>query len=104
MLRVLRMIHMTAGVIGSMIILVMAVTGLLLNHQLFIGFSSSEQLRLQKFIFALHSGAIGNVSFVWVTDLGAICMIVLSITGLWLWFTITIRKTHRIIRRVKNEQ
>ncbi len=104
MLRILRIIHMTAGVIGALIILVMSITGLLLNHQSVIGFSSAEQLKLQKIIFGLHSGAIGNVSFVWLTDLGAVCMIVLSITGLWLWFSIAIRRTRVLKRREKNER
>ncbi len=101
MFRILRIIHMTTGVIGALIILVMSITGLLLNHQSLIGFSTVKQLKLQKFIFGLHTGAIGNVSFVWVTDLGAICMIVLSITGLWLWICIEIRKTHIFKRRRK---
>ncbi len=77
----------------------MSITGLLLNHQSWIGYSSAERLKLQKLIFGLHSGSIGNTSFVWLTDLGAICMMVLSITGLWAWVSISIRKKYVLKRR-----
>jgi hypothetical protein len=99
MLWFLRIIHQAAGVIGALIILMMSITGLLLNHQSLIGYSSAEQIKLQKFIFGLHSGTIGNTSFVWLTDLGAVCMIVLSVTGLWLWINVSIRKKLVLKRR-----
>lgn len=99
MLRILRIIHQTAGVLGAFIILVMAITGLLLNHRSLIGYSSSTKFELQKIIFSLHSGSIGDASFVWLIDLGAICMIVLSFTGLWLWINLTVKKKFVIKRR-----
>ncbi|MCO7175490.1 PepSY domain-containing protein [Sporolactobacillus kofuensis] len=97
MFKYLRMIHYTAGLVGSIIVLLMAVTGILLNHRTLIGYSSKTSMRMQELIFALHSGNIGNTSIVWVTDLGAICMIVLSISGIWMWisFVLKIRKGKR---------
>lgn len=81
----LKVIHQTAGLIGAILVLVMAITGILLNHRSLIGYSSEQTINMQNFIFALHSGAIGSVTFVWITDLGAFCMVVLSITGVWMW-------------------
>lgn len=86
MLQFLRIIHKTAGIVGAILIIFIAITGLLLNHRSVIGFDSDKKMELQKLIFALHSGVIGNISIVWLTDLGAICMIILSITGIWMWF------------------
>lgn len=95
MYKMLKMIHHTAGLVGSLIVLLMAITGILLNHRSFIGYSSNTAMKLQEFIFALHSGAIGNASIVWLTDLGAICMIVLSISGVWMWFNLILKMKRR---------
>jgi hypothetical protein len=84
--RIARAIHRIAGMIGAVIVLIMAITGILLNHRSWIGYSSDTSMKLQQLIFALHSGAIGSVSIKWITDLGAICMVVLSITGILIWF------------------
>lgn len=94
MLKILRMIHFTAGLVGAVIILIMSITGLLLNHRSLIGYSSDTSIGLQKLVFAVHSSRIGNVSVVWLTDLGAVCMIVLTITGLWMWLKMIIHKRH----------
>ncbi|GGL41530.1 hypothetical protein GCM10007968_01740 [Sporolactobacillus putidus] len=91
MYKVLRMIHLTAGLVGSLLVLLLSITGILLNHRSLIGYSSNTAMRLQELIFALHSGNVGNTSFVWLTDLGAICMIVLSISGIWMWVNIVLR-------------
>lgn len=99
MYKILKVIHHTAGLVGSLLVLLMAITGILLNHRSLIGYSSNSAMELQKFIFALHSGNVNNSSFVWLTDLGAICMIVLSISGVWMWFNLILRKR----RRSKNE-
>lgn len=88
----IRFIHRTLGLIGSLIILMMAITGLLLNHREIIGYSTASAYKLQEFLFALHSGEIGNTNFVWITDFGAICMIVLSITGISMWFELLLVK------------
>lgn len=95
MYKILKIIHHTAGLIGSILVLFMAITGLLLNHRSFIGYSSNSAMKLQEFIFALHSGSVGSTSFVWLTDLGAICMIALSISGVWMWVNLLIRKKRR---------
>ena len=92
MRRILRFIHRTLGLIGSLIILMMAITGLLLNHRGIIGYSSASAYKLQEFLFAIHSGELGDINFVWVTDLGAVCMIVLSITGIWMWVDLFLEK------------
>lgn len=94
MLKILRIIHFTAGLIGAVLIVLMAVTGILLNHRSLIGYTSNTSVKLQTFVFAVHSGHIGNMSIVWLTDLGAICMIVLSITGIWMWFRNRKNKKH----------
>lgn len=98
MYRILKALHHTAGLIGSILVLLMSITGILLNHRSLIGYSSNTAMKLQEFIFALHSGNIGNYSIVWLTDLGAICMIVLSISGVWMWANLFFKK-----RRVKND-
>lgn len=98
MIKLLKIIHHTAGLIGSILVLLMALTGILLNHRSLIGYSSNTSMKLQEFIFALHSGNIQNTSFVWLTDLGALCMIVLSISGVWMWLNLIVKK-----RRKKNE-
>ncbi|WEG13667.1 hypothetical protein PU629_04685 [Pullulanibacillus sp. KACC 23026] len=95
MQKLLRVIHRTAGLIGALFILFMAVTGILLNHRSLIGYSSNTQRKMQEFIFGLHSGNIGNLSIVWFTDLGAVCMIVLSLTGIWMWLDLLLRKKRR---------
>jgi hypothetical protein len=95
MYKILKVIHHIAGLIGSLLVLLMAITGILLNHRSLIGYSSNTAFELQKFIFALHSGSVGNTSIVWLTDLGAICMIVLSISGVWMWVNLIIRKKGR---------
>jgi hypothetical protein len=64
----------------------MAITGLLLNHRSWIGYGSNNALEMQKWIFGIHSGVLGNTSIEWLTDFGALCMIVFSLTGIWLWF------------------
>ncbi|MGG2094415.1 hypothetical protein AB1283_17755 [Bacillus sp. S13(2024)] len=86
MLRILRVIHRIAGIIGSLLVLIMAITGILLNHRSLIGYNSDTAMKMQMFLFSLHSGALGNISIIWLTDLGAICMVTLSITGIWMWF------------------
>lgn len=91
----LRLIHSIAGIIGSVIVLVIAITGIFLNHRSWIGYSSETSLKLQKFLFGLHSGIVGSVSIKWVTDLGAICMIVLSLTGILIWF----KSNFKLIKR-----
>jgi hypothetical protein len=95
MYKILKMIHLTAGLMGSLLVLLMAITGLLLNHRSLIGYSSNSTMKLQEFIFALHSGNVGNTSIIWLTDLGAICMIVLSITGIWMWGNLIFRRKRR---------
>jgi hypothetical protein len=92
MLRVLRFLHVLAGVVGAVFILLLAATGLLLNHRSIIGYSSDRAFQLQKLIFSLHTGVVGSTSFIWLTDLGAICMITLAITGLWLWIKSIIQR------------
>jgi hypothetical protein len=99
MYRIIRVIHRITGIIGAILVLIMAITGLLLNHRSFIGYSSDMEMKLQKFIFGLHSGMIGNTSIVWLTDVGAICMISLSISGIWMWLNLMLIKR----RREKNE-
>ncbi|MGG2092617.1 hypothetical protein AB1283_07845 [Bacillus sp. S13(2024)] len=86
MLRILRVIHRIAGIIGALLVLIMAITGILLNHRSLIGYNSDTAMKMQMFLFSLHSGTLGNISIKWLTDLGAICMIILSITGIWMWF------------------
>lgn len=95
MYKILKIIHHTAGLIGSLLVLLMAITGILLNHRSLIGYSSDRAMKLQEFIFALHSGNVGNTSIVWLTDLGAICMIVLSISGVWMWVNVIVIKRRR---------
>lgn len=95
MYKILKIIHHTAGMVGSLLVLLMSITGILLNHRSLIGYSSNTAFALQKFIFALHSGNVGNTSIVWLTDLGAICMIVLSISGVWMWVNLFVRKKRR---------
>lgn len=95
MFKTLKVIHYTAGLIGSLLVLIMAMTGILLNHRSLIGYSSNNAMKLQELIFALHSGNVGNTSIIWLTDLGAICMIVLSITGIWMWVNLIIRRKRR---------
>lgn len=92
MYKILKIIHHTAGLIGALLVLLMSITGILLNHRSLIGYSSDTAMKLQEFIFALHSGNIGNFSFVWLTDLGAICMISLSISGVWMWVNLILKK------------
>jgi hypothetical protein len=82
----IKTIHKIFGIIGSLFVLFMAISGLFLNHRSFVGYGSSDAVEMQKLIFGIHSGVIGNVSIVWLTDLGAFCMIVFSLTGIWLWF------------------
>lgn len=103
MYKILKMIHYTAGLVGSLLVLLMALTGILLNHRSLIGYSSNTSMKLQEFIFALHSGTVGNTSIVWLTDLGAICMIALSITGVWMWVNVILRKNIHLRRRNKHE-
>ena len=95
MYKILKMIHHTAGLIGSMLVLLLAITGILLNHRSLIGYDSNEAMTLQEFIFALHSGNVGSTSIVWLTDLGAICMIVLSISGVWMWLDLFLKKRRK---------
>lgn len=95
MYKILKMIHRTVGLIGSVLVLLMSITGILLNHRSLIGYSSNTAFELQKFIFALHSGSVGSTSIVWLTDLGAICMIVLSISGVWMWVNLIFKKGRR---------
>jgi hypothetical protein len=95
MYKILKVIHHTAGLIGSLLVLLMAITGILLNHRSLIGYFSNTAMNLQEFIFALHSGNVGNISLVWLTDLGAFCMIVLSISGVWMWVNVILRKRRR---------
>lgn len=103
MFRVLKILHQIAGLLGSLLVLMMAITGLLLNHRSLIGYSTETAMKLQKLLFALHSGTIENISMVWLTDVGALCMIVLSMTGVWIWATMVIRRTGKH-KEVKNEQ
>ncbi|NRD78069.1 hypothetical protein HPT25_11795 [Bacillus sp. BRMEA1] len=98
MYKILKVIHLTAGLIGSVLVLLMAVTGIMLNHRSLIGYSSNQAMKLQEFIFAIHSGHIGNISIIWLTDLGAICMIVLSFTGVWMGLNLIIKKKRRMKR------
>jgi hypothetical protein len=95
MYKTLKVIHHTAGLIGSLLVLLMAITGIFLNHRSLIGYSSNSAMKLQEFIFALHSGNVGNTSIIWLTDLGALCMIVLSFTGIWMWVNLMIKKRRR---------
>lgn len=99
LLKTIRTIHQMAGVIGAILILIMGITGILLNHKSWIGYHSKTAFQMQKWIFGLHSGALGHTSFVWLTDLGALCMITLSMTGLWLWINVTLRKTLTIRKK-----
>lgn len=92
MLKMIKTLHLTAGLVGSILVLLMAITGIILNHRTLIGYTN---LKLQQFIFGLHSGNVGNTSIVWLTDLGAICMILLSVSGIWMWINIIIRKGRR---------
>jgi hypothetical protein len=101
MYRFLRIVHRVTGLIGAIIVLLMAISGLLLNHRSFIGYNSDAEMKLQNFIFGLHSGTVGNVSIVWITDFGAICMIVLSISGIWMWVNTRMTK-HNQLKRRKN--
>lgn len=90
--RCLRILHRTLGLFGSLIILPMSCTGLLLNHKSLIGYSSNTQMKLQELIFAFHTGSIGGQNLTLVTDFSAICMIVLSISGIWMWTDMFIKK------------
>jgi len=101
--RIIRIIHRVLGIIGAVIVLLMAITGLLLNHRSLIGYNSNAEMKLQNFIFGLHSGTVGNVSILWVTDFGAICMIVLSISGIWMWMNTRMIKHKQLKRRKKHE-
>jgi hypothetical protein len=91
----LRTVHMTMGLIGALLIMLMSVTGLLLNHKSLIGYSTSTEFKLQELIFSVHSGSLGNTKIVWLTDLAAICMLTLSITGIWIWIDTMWRKFKR---------
>lgn len=95
MFRLLRVTHKITGTIGAFLIIGMAITGLLLNHRSWIGYSSPLEIRIQQIIFEVHSGKTDGLTFVWATDLSAFCMIVLSITGLWLCVPSTFRKKFR---------
>lgn len=95
MFKILKLIHHTAGLIGALLVLLMSITGILLNHRSLIGYSSDQQMKWQKFIFAIHSGNIGNTSIIWLTDLGAICMMILSFTGVGMWLNLFLRKKRR---------
>ncbi len=86
---------MTMGLIGALLIMLMSVTGLLLNHKSLIGYSTSTEFKLQELIFSVHSGSLGNTKIVWLTDLAAICMLTLSITGIWIWIDTMWRKFKR---------
>jgi hypothetical protein len=97
MYKILRTIHLSAGLMGSLIVFLMAVTGILLNHRSLIGYTSDTAFKIQEFVFALHSGNVRNINLVWLTDLGAICMMVLSISGVWMWMKLIGKK-----RRSKN--
>lgn len=101
MYKTLRQLHRITGIIGSILVLIMAITGLLLNHRSLIGYHPEMEMKLQKFIFALHSGSAGSISIVWLTDLGAICMIVLSITGIWMWFKSNYYSKTTVVKRMK---
>lgn len=48
MYRITRLIHRIAGIIGAILMLIMAITGLLLNHRSFIGYSSEVDTRLKR--------------------------------------------------------
>jgi len=93
--RYLRFIHGITGVIGSVIVLIMAVTGILLNHRSWVGYSSDTSMKMQKFLFQIHTGTVGNLSLKWLTDFGAVCMIVLSITGIMIWCKSSFKKFFR---------
>jgi hypothetical protein len=93
--RTIRLIHRITGIVGSILVLIMAITGILLNHRSWIGYSSVTEMKLQKFIFALHSGRIGQISVLWLTDLASICMIVLSITGIYIWLRGSSSKSYK---------
>jgi hypothetical protein len=92
MFKILLLIHHIAGIIGSLLVLFLSITGILLNHRSLIGYATNTTFGLQKLIFGLHSGNVGNTSIVWLTDLGAICMILLSITGIWMWVRLIPKK------------
>jgi hypothetical protein len=84
MYRTIKRVHRLAGIIGIIPIFMMAITGILLNHPSLIGYNSETTMKLQKFVYAIHSGTLGGISIVWITDLSAICMLILSVTGLWM--------------------
>lgn len=102
-----RQIHLWIGLVCSVFILVQAVTGLLLMEPWLIG-GGKEGVPGQRgqmggegggnvgFIKNLHAGKIGNTDIGWLIDLGAIGLIILTVTGITM--SIKILKAQRIRR------
>lgn len=101
------MLHWRIGLAASFFILWLAVTGLFLNHSrtmgldhIFMdhpfilslyGMNVSEELRgqginLEKFILDLHTGSVFGLSGKILSDLAALAMIFITLSGLYnLW-------------------
>ncbi|MFT8315287.1 MAG: hypothetical protein ABF633_13730 [Clostridium sp.] len=95
----LKTIHEITGLISSLLILIMCITGFLLNNKSIIGYSTDTELNIQKFIFALHTGTIGNISIVWLINIGALCMIICTITGIIMWVNIRYVKSKNTLKQ-----
>lgn len=100
-------LHWRVGLVAVFFVIWLAVTGLLLNHSRALGFNhifldypavlsaynmnAEEELRgrgisLEKFILDLHTGNIFGVSGKFISDLAAIALIFLALSGLYnLW-------------------
>jgi len=100
--------HYTIGLFASVFLLLLAITGILMNHSRSLGLEqvdmsfawllswygmamSAEELAqidqpiitLERVIIDMHNGTIFGVGGVWVMDLAAISMIFLIATGIY---------------------
>ena len=45
----------------------------------------SKQINLERFLLDAHSGRVFGKYGIYVIDVAAILLLILSITGIWLW-------------------
>lgn len=101
------MLHWRVGLVASLFILIIAITGILLNHSRAMGLhhifldhplilsaynmNVNEELRgdginLEKFILDLHTGKLFGIPGTLISDLAALALIFLTGSGLYnLW-------------------
>lgn len=125
-MRKMRKLHLWIGLLTSVLLLVEAVTGLIMMEPWLIGGEAhghggeggrrpegelppgvggasvvSTAFSLQRFIRNLHAGRIGNIDITWLTDLAAVSIIVLTVTGIYL--SIRILRAEKKKKRVEQE-